>query len=180
MCKACAQDTLHCVGCTASLPRSFFDKVMWQHGRQGQTSICTRCEVVGLLPRDVQRDSCDQCGEEYGHMKFDKSDLKNLERTHRTTKLCCQLCKSKSTRSSAAAKVRQATLLSIRRQSDAWRCTCKQIPLGQRADHALNHQVHSERCALQPTSLGEPRRWDGKNKGITLDDLRFKFDRKAY
>ena len=80
----------------------------------------------------------------------------------------------------AAAKVRQKTLLSILRQPHAWTCTCKQIPLGQRTGHALKQRVYSERCALQPTSLGKPKRWDGKNKGITLDDLHFLFDKKAY
>ena len=90
------------------------------------------------------------------------------------------LCKTNGTSISTAAKVRQTTLLSILRQPDAWRFTCKRIPRGQRADHALNRRVRSERCALQPTSLGEPKRWDGKNKGITLDDLHFLLDRKAY
>ena len=121
-----------------------------------------------------------RCGKEYGHVKFDKNGLKNFKRPNRTTNLCCQLCKTKSTSSSAAAKVRQTTLLSILRQPDAWRCTCKRIPRGQRADHALNQRVHSERCSLQPTSLGEPKRWEWKNKGITLDDLHFLLDRKAY
>ena len=108
-------------------------------------------------------------------MKFDRQALKNFKNPSRTAKLCCQLC----TNSSAAAKVRQRSLLSILRRKDALRCTCKQIPRGQKAHNALYNQFHTEKCKLHPTKMGE-KLWDGKNEGITLDDLRLLLDRKAY
>ena len=150
MCKACAQGTLHCLGCAAYLPRSSFDDGMWHNGRHhGQRSICTRCQAVGLSPRDTQRYACSICGREYGHMNFDKNVLKNYKNPTRTAKLCCHLCKAENTNSSAAAKVRQANLLSILRQPDACKCTCKRIPRGQKAYHALHNRIHSERCGLR-------------------------------
>ena len=180
MCKACAQGTLHCLGCKAYLPRSSFDDSMWHNGRHhGRRSICTRCQAVGLSPRDIQRYACSLCGGEYGHMKFDKNALKHYKDPSRTAKLCCQLCKAENTNSLAAAKVRQTNLLSILRQPDADKCTCKRIPHRQKAYHALHNRVHSEHCKLYPTFMGE-KVWDGKNKGITLDDLRFLLERKAY
>ena len=180
MCKACAQDTLQCIGCTTYLPRSFFDKGMWHHGRHdGRRSVCTRCRAVSLSPKDAQRYACSLCGKEYGHMTFDKNSLTNFKDPSRTAKLCCQLCKAKNTDSPAAAKVRQTNLLSILRQPDADKCTCKRIPRGQKAYHALYCRMNSERCRPHPTSMGE-KMWDGKNKGITLDDLRFLLDRSAY
>ena len=113
-------------------------------------------------------------------MKFDRNAKLHFKWPDRHTKLCCQQCKTESASSSAAAKVRQRTLLSMLRHPDALRCTCcGNIPRGQKAHHALNHRVHTEKCRLHPKSMGE-KLWDGKDKGITLDDLRFLLDRKAY
>ena len=151
MCKACARGTLQCIGCATYLPRSSFDGSMWHNGRHhGRQSICTRCQAVGLSPRDIQRYACSQCGSEYGHMKFEKNALNNLKKTNRTAKLCCQLCTAETTKHSAAAKVRQTHLLSILRQPDADKCTCKRIPHRQKAYHALHRRVHLERCRLYP------------------------------
>ena len=181
MCKECGKDTLHCLGCKAYLPRSSFKESMWHNGRHhGQQSVCTRCEAVGLSPRSVQLYMCDQCSQTYGHMKFNKTALENSKRQGRTTKLCCEKCRNESMSSSAEAHVRQRTLLSTLRQKDAWKCTCKgRIAHKHKAYHALNQRSHTERCELHPASMGE-KRWDGKNKGITLDDLRFLLDRNAY
>ena len=180
LCNKCTESTLQCSGCKQELPQSSFKKDMWHHGRHnGQKSMCIQCAALGLSPRDAQRYLCGQCGKEYGHMKFDRTALKNFKRPGRTTQLCCQQCRAESTRSFAAAKVRQATLLSILRQGDAWKCTCKRIPRKQKAYHALHQQLHTDRCKLHPSSMGE-KRWDGKNKGITLDDLRFLLERNAY
>ena len=155
MCKECAQMTLHCLGCKAYVPQRFFGKDMWKHDRQGRNSVCTRCEAIGLSPRDELLYLCNQCGKEYGHMKFDKQALKNFKDPSRTAKLCCQLCRTESTNSSAAAKVRQTSLLSILWRKDALRCTCKHIPRGQRAHHALYNNFHTEKCKLHPTKMGE-------------------------
>ena len=156
------------------MPQSSFSKDMWHNGSHHERQcVCIRCEAVGLSTNDAQRYVCSQCGKEYGHKKFDRNALKHFRNLDRKTKLCCQQCQTERTSSSVAAKVRQRSLLSILQQPDAWRCTCKRIPRKQRADHALNQRNHSEHCALQPTSMGEPKRWDGKNKGITLKDLHF-------
>ena len=40
-------------------------------------------------------------------------------------------------------------------------------------------RVHDENCDLHRGYPGE-KRWDGKNFGITEEDLRFLMDRKAY
>ena len=58
------------------------------------------------------------------------------------------------------------TACSIERQTDSGR-------------HALNQRFHTESCNLSPRQRGE-KLWDGKNKGITLDDLRFLLERRAY
>ena len=138
------------------------------------------CEAVGVSPRDVQRYACSQCGKEYGHMKFDRNALLHFKRPDHHTKLFCQQCKTESASSSASVKVRQRTLLSMLRHSDALRCTCcGNIPRGQKANHALNHRVHTEKCRFASKIDGE-KLWDGKDKGFTLDDLRFLLDRKAY
>ena len=112
-------------------------------------------------------------------MKFHKKDLHHFNDRSRTAKLCCQLCRTESTNSSAAAHIRQSSLLSILRRKDALRCTCKHLHRGQRTHHALYNNFHTEKCKLHPSKMGE-KLWDGKNEGITLDDLRSLLDRKAY
>ena len=68
---------------------------------------------------------------------------------------------------------REASLLKILREKDAWKCTCKGLKAGARAYAALNDNwYHKQNCDSAPTYLGE-RRWDGANKGITMDDLIF-------
>ena len=152
---------------------------MWQNGHAGQRSVCASCAGVGLSPRDAQRYPCSQCGNAYGHMKFNKVALADFKRPGRDAKLSCEQCKLAATDRAVAAKVRQTRLLSILKRKEAYRCTCKPIPRGQRAYHALYLQVHTESCRLHPNKMGE-KVWDGKNEGITLDDLRFLCERKAY
>lgn len=116
---------------------------------------------------------------EYGHKKFDTNALCNSKRRERTAELLCNQCQTENARSAVASNTRQTRHLTILRQTDAWKCTRKQIPRRQKEEHALDRQVHTERCVLHPTSLGEAKRWDGKNKGITLDDLRFLHDKQS-
>ena len=94
------------------------------------------------------------------------------QRPSRTTKLQCKSCKAEILTVDCASKVRRITLLGILQQTDAWRCTCKKTPQRQKAEYALNKQIHFEKFQLHPTALGN-KRWDGKIKGITWEDLQF-------
>ena len=49
----------------------------------------------------------------------------------------------------------------------------KKKPAGKRAHAALwENAYHADTCLLKPVMMGE-RRWDGKNKGVTIEDLMF-------
>ena len=80
---------------------------------------------------------------------------------------------------SATTQKKESTLLDLLRAPDAWKCTCKQIPAGRRAYAALNQNMnHKGKCKLAPAEFGE-QRWDGKNKGVTREDLQFLVARKS-
>ena len=80
---------------------------------------------------------------------------------------------------STTAQKKESTLLDLLRAPDAWKCTCKQIPAGKRAYAALNQNMnHKGKCKLAPAAFGE-QRWDGKNKGVTREDLQFLVARKS-
>ena len=74
---------------------------------QSRRCVCIRCEAVGLSPHDAQRYVCNHCGKEYGHKKFGRSVLKHFKTQGRTTKLCCRQCKTESTSSSPADRLRR-------------------------------------------------------------------------
>ena len=108
LCEACAKSTLHCCGCKTYLHQSSFSKDIWNHGsHDGRECVCIRCEAVGLSPHDAQRYVCNHCGKEYGHKKFDRISLKPFKTQGRTTKLCCRQCKTESTSSSPADRLRR-------------------------------------------------------------------------
>ena len=77
------------------------------------------------------------------------------------------------------ADERSARLLTILGQKTSWRCTCNSIPKKQKAYHALYHRIHKEHCTLHPSRAGEMR-WDGKNNGVSLEDLFSLKDQKKY
>ena len=74
-----------------------------------------------------------------------------------------------------------SSLLRTLRHKDSWRCTCKntQPAPKMRAKSAIAGKSHDPKCMLQRTVFGE-RRWDGKNLGITLEQLQYLADRNLY
>ena len=73
-------------------------------------------------------------------------------------------------------------LLRTLRHKDSWRCTCKkamQPAQKMRAKSAIEGKNHDPKCMLTHTSFGE-KRWDGKNMGITLEQLQYLADRNLY
>ena len=73
------------------------------------------------------------------------------------------------------------TLLRKLRSREAWHCTCKTTKPRpkMKAKSAIEGKRHDPKCLLQRTVMGE-RRWDGKNVGITLEDLKFLADRSLW
>ena len=73
------------------------------------------------------------------------------------------------------------SLLHTLRQKNSWRCTCKTTQPAQKmkAKSAIAGKSHDPKCMLQRTFFGE-RRWDGKNLGITLEQLQYLADRNLY
>ena len=77
------------------------------------------------------------------------------------------------------AQDRVAKLVKTLRCPDSWKCTCKKIAAGGKADAALyNNMGHAEKCFLFPRQFGE-RRWDGRNNGVTQEDLQFLVEEKG-
>ena len=79
----------------------------------------------------------------------------------------------------AEERKRESRLLATLRLKDSHRCTCKTITKGSRAQAALYNNWHTEKCQLHRAAYGQ-RRWDGSNKGVTLDDLMFLKQRGSY
>ena len=137
--------------------------------------FCMGCQQNGLSLHDQQSYFCSGCGNKYGHMKFGRDALKNHK--SKRTALSCKRCNAAAEEEVKLENARARALVAQLRRTEAWRCTCRKIPRGQRAHAALNNNVHAERCQL--FHAGE-RRWDGKNVGIELDDLRFLSPRCIY
>ena len=78
-----------------------------------------------------------------------------------------------------AADEKVSRLLAILKKETSWHCKCKNIPKRQRAYCALFDRVHKEACPLHASRVGEMR-WDGKNNGVTLEDIFFLKDQKKY
>ena len=74
-----------------------------------------------------------------------------------------------------------SSLLRTLRHKDSWRCTCKttQPARKMRAKSAIAGKSHDPECMLTRTVFGE-KRWDGKNLGITLEQLQYLADRSLY
>ena len=72
-------------------------------------------------------------------------------------------------------------LLHKLRSKAAWRCTCKTTRPAprMRAKSAIEGKRHDPKCMLQRTIVGE-RRWDGKNMGITLAQLKYLADHNLW
>ncbi len=105
-----------------------------------------------------------------GRRDFDPKSLENHKA--RRTPMLCKACRDVAERQRKENDQREARLLKILKQRDAWKCTCrKKMKVGTRAHAALN-EPHGEKCLLAPSYMGG-RRWDGKNVGVSREDLKF-------
>ncbi len=195
-CNDCYKQQGKCEGCQKHFTRDAFDQQVWHHHTSHHRKlICLKCEQRGCSLRDPKLYTCDKCKSAFGHAAFDRNDLKDSKRPNRTYSLLCIQCKRDVDKQKAieakrleverqAAKAlaqrdknRGARLLTLLRLKDSWRCTCKTILAGQRAHAALYNRLHKETCSLHRRQYGELR-WDGKNKGVTLEDILFLHERK--
>ena len=89
----------------------------------------------------------------------------------------CQECLAKDKQQAKEQDEEEKRLLQILRLPDAWKCSCRgKLKVGLRA-HAALYETHTEKCRLAPSYMGE-QRWDGKNKGISREDLQFLYARE--
>ena len=133
---------------------------------------------------------------EAGHLKFTNTALLRHKRNAASgTPFRCVDCTGESTsqrgtkRSLDASTPKTETrddydvknLLRTLRHKSSWRCTCKgtQPAAKMRAQSAIAGKNHDAKCMLQRTGFGE-RRWDGKNMGISLEQLQYLADRNLY
>ena len=134
--------------------------------------MCTRCA------RKEETLSCGVGSQTLEISCFPAGQLKNKNRNAEvrcTTCHVCMRCRRTLTARSFASTMKSCKVCAKERESEkrsrvslinktlkakgAWRCTCKKL-------------THSEKCQLFPVVAGE-RRWPGKNKGVTREDLDF-------
>jgi hypothetical protein len=167
-CKACVQSgvtELHqCAACKGKKTTAAFDQHVLENSRKHKRLlVCKACQGEGYSPRDCTQYSCDN-GCTRGHLGFNGKQLENHK--GRGGQLRCLKCMQ-------TAQDRVARLVKTLRLPDSWKCTCKKIAAGGRAYAALhNNMGHAEKCLLFPRHFGE-RRWDGRNNGVTQEDLQF-------
>ena len=161
-CRQCLLDTVKCDACAEDKTAGDFDSKILENGRSlSRNVVCRSCQDRGYSPKDCSKYQCSK-GHECGHLAFLATDLANSKR--KQTAPICQNCKR-----------RVQNLLTILKNKEAWRCTCKFKPTaGKKAYVALYDKRHEPRCQLTPTRAGEER-WDGKNMmpPISKADLEF-------
>ena len=87
--------------------------------------------------------------------------------------MMCNTCEVRKQQEIHFLKEREAQLLKKLHTKDSWKCTCKGLKKGQRAYAALNDNWnHAQKCPLTPNYAGD-KRWDGANKGVTMENLAF-------
>ena len=166
----------------------------------GQRLVCLTCQAIGYSPRDCTTYFC------VGSQTTDPPSSRpsqvyecRLSPTQRNPAsaipFCCVDCTGQPTvqrgqKRPIDASTRKpkkgddfdvSSLLRTLRHKDSWRCTCKntQPAPKMRAKSAIAGKSHDPKCMLQRTVFGE-RRWDGKNLGITLEQLQYLADRNLY
>ena len=174
--------------------------IIYNANKHGRKLVCLACEAIGYSPRDCTTYFCVGCStnkpHKAGHLKFTRSALvRHKKNATSQIPFCCVDCtkepttargqKRPITASAEPTKTLEnydaSTLLRTLRHKDSWRCTCKNTrpPLKMKARSAITGKSHDPKCMLQKTMLGE-RRWDGKNLGITLEQLKYLADRNLY
>ena len=105
-----------------------------------------------------------------GHKKYTMMAMKSFNRS-RMPMLCVD-CENHNVKHDKEFQVREKEMLSLLKAKGAWHCNCKKLRRGQRLQETLfPTRCRTEKCVLAPTYLGE-HRWDGKNKGVRMDDLK--------
>ena len=159
MCRACTTEnkTYECEACSSTKRKGEFDHNILRHFLQHRRRlVCKDCQSEGCTPRDTKRYTCKN-GCVGGHKNFNSDNLdKHKKRGHA---LKCKACQEKERAQEEADNEREKRIRKALNSKDAWKCTCR-VP------------IHKEKCDLFPSKFGE-RRWRGKNKGVTEDDLAF-------
>ena len=118
--------------------------------------VCKSCQNLGFSPKDVSMYKCKN-GCKYGHLQFKAANLANHKR--RGDPLECLVCCEEKEKQDKKDKERAKRIQKALQEKGAWKCTCK-CP------------IHAPKCQLYPSYAGE-RRWQGKNKGVSEEDLQF-------
>ena len=184
-----------CSICEQELSMSCFPPSQLEHKDRNVHFRCTACHVCSschtireaALFRTIDGKECVLCTKTHDcsvcqrtlpTSGFPPTQLKNSTRNVTLRCTACHICrgcqkplsalafKASSARCKACVANVEYELRSKERRiqralkaKDAWRCTCHKV-------------THSQRCQLFPVFAGE-RRWRGKNKGVTLEDLEF-------
>ena len=197
-CKECYKKKGQCEGCQKDYTREAFSEDMWHHHvSHRRRLVCEKCQASGISLLDCKWYTCDRCKQAFGHKFFDRNGLRNAKRADRNCSLLCTKCtplaaaereveqkRIQAAREAVKAlaaeeRKRESRLLATLRLKDSHRCTCKTISKGSRAQAALYNNWHTEKCQLHRAAYGQ-RRWDGSNKGVTMDDLMFLKQRGSY
>ena len=167
--------------------------------------VCLRCQTIGFSPRDCTAYMCKGCTgrqpHKAGHLKFTHAALdRHKKNPDSTIPFRCVDCteekpgdrgqKRSLTASTQHGKEPEQfdvkKLLHTLRSKEAWRCTCKRTQPAPktRAKSAISGKSHDAKCMLHYVYAHEKkwdeRRWDGKNLGITLEQLQYLADRNLY
>ena len=199
-CLICQSQQL-CDACSVRKDPEKFDTKMLDNAQNlGRKLVCLACQAIGYSPRDCTTYYCvgSQTTDPHqaGHLKFTNAALVRYKQNAASAiPFRCVDCTGQPTSqrgqkrsmdaSTQEPKKREdynvSSLLRTLRQKDSWRCTCTntQPAPKMRAKSAIAGKSHDTKCMLQRTVFGE-RRWDGKNMGITLEQLQYLADRNVY
>ena len=179
-----------------------FDKRILEHAKvDDRKLVCLACQAIGYSPRDCTTYFCvgSQTTDPHqaGHLKFTNTALLRYKRNAASViPFRCVHCEAQPTEQRGQKRplptsteeaqkpdtLDVSSLLRTLRHKDSWRCTCKkakQPAQKMRAKSAIEGKNHDPKCMLTRTSFGE-KRWDGKNMGITLEQLQYLADRNLY
>ena len=148
--------------CKKRWPPEFFTKNgLLNAQKRGDRLVCRTCRQT---EQEEKKREQFQCCKQHpaGRADFNPKKLRNS--SFRGGRLICDTCDA-----------RERDLKARLRRKDAWRCTCRKIPHGQKANACLHDRRHAEKCQLYPMAPGEER-WDGKNlvdEPVTKNDIEF-------
>ena len=178
----------------------FDSNILENATKHGRKLVCLACAAIGYSPRDCTTYMCvgrkGTNPHKAGHLKFTHAALtRHKKNAASLIPFCCVDCtdepkaaKGEKRAHTAAAETTEMpenhnakSLLQTLRSKESWRCTCKRTQPApkMRAKSAIAGKSHDPKCMLQRTMFGE-KRWDGKNLGITLQQLQYLAERNLY